>query len=246
MSAPLSNPAGPRRFATTRWSIVLAAADLGNSDGRGALETLCGTYWLPVYDYVRRRGYSASDARDLTQEFFATLLEKHYLDSADPDRGRFRAFLLTMVTRFLSKQRGKARAQKRGGGLRPISIDAEFGEERYRLQPAGGKTAEQLFERQWALTLLDESLARTREWYSRDGNLDLFEELKPLLVPAAETPSYAALGERRGLSEGAVKMAVQRLRQRYREMLHQAIAATLAEGEDVDDELRRLRSALRY
>jgi RNA polymerase sigma-70 factor (ECF subfamily) len=245
MSVPLSNPVGPRHFATTRWSVVLAAADLRESTGRTALETLCRAYWLPVYDYVRRRGHNAIDAEDLTQEFFATLLDKQYLDSADPNRGRFRSFLLTMVNRFLSKQYEKDQAQKRGGGKRALSIDAEYGEERYRLQPASGKTPEQLFERQWALTVLDESLARLRESYFREGKTELFESLKPLLIPAAVAPLYAELGARAGLSEGAVKMAVQRLRQRYRDMLHQEIVATLDARDDLHDELNRLMSALR-
>lgn len=245
MTGPESSSARDGLFATTRWSLVLAAADLRDTEGRTALETLCRTYWFPVYAFIRRRGHTAIDAQDLTQEFFATLLDKRYLGTADPDRGRFRAFLLTMVKNFLSKERDKVHALKRGGGFSPLSIENEGGEQRYQRQPVSEKTAEQIFDRQWALSLLEQSIAGLRQSYLHDGKSNLFEQILPLLVSASQNPSYVEVGARMGMSEGAIKMAVQRLRQRFGELLRQEIAATLNRGDDMNDEINRLLSAVK-
>lgn len=245
MSSSEPLPSGDRLFATTRWSLVLAAADLRDSTGRHALETLCEAYWFPIYAFIRGRGRSAVDAQDLTQEFFATLLDKQYLQTADPDRGRFRAFLLTMVKHFLSNEREKAGALKRGGAVRLISIDANLSEQRYQSQPAAARTAEQAYDRQWAMSVIDQSLTRLRESYTQEGKSDLYQQLLPLLAPATDNPTYNAIGMELGFSEGAIKMAVQRMRQRYRDLLRQEVASTLNTGDDLNDEINRLIVAVR-
>jgi len=245
MSSTEPPSSGDRLFATTRWSLVLAAADRRDTTGRGALETLCQTYWIPVYAFIRGRGRSAVDAQDLTQEFFATLLDKQYLQAADPDRGRFRAFLLTMVKHFLSKEREKEGAIKRGGAIQVISIDANLSEQRYQAQPTTERTADQIFDRQWAMSIIEQSLLRLRESYEQEDKATVYQQLLPLLTPAADNPSYAEIASRLGLTEGAIKMAVQRLRQRYRDLLRQEVASTLNTGDDMTDEINRLIVAVR-
>lgn len=223
---------------------MLAAADRDAPGSDAALADLCETYWYPLYAYVRRRGYREEDARDRTQEFFARLLEKDYLRGADQERGRFRAFLLTAFKRFLSKERDKALAVKRGGGRRRLSLDVETAEGRYRLEPSHVETAERIYERRWALTLLERVLARLRERYETDGNGALFDRLKGFLSGEAEGETYSRLGEELDLQEGAVKVAVHRLRRRYGKLLREEIAQTVSGPEDVEDELRHLREAL--
>ncbi|HJT34762.1 MAG TPA: sigma-70 family RNA polymerase sigma factor [Pirellulales bacterium] len=234
---------GPRRFGTTHWSIVLAAQSPDLPESREALEDLCRSYWYPLYAYMRRRGHAAHEAQDLTQEFFATLLEKNYLESADRERGRFRTFLLTAVSRFLSKQHDRSRAAKRGGGKKPLAIDVSSGEERYRCEPADRWTPERLFERRWALTLLETVLARLAERYAAEGKADLFERLRDSITSDGGV-SYAQTAASLGMTEGAVKVAVHRLRRRYRDTLREEIAATVESPGDVDDELNRLFEAL--
>lgn len=235
--------AGSRRFGTTHWSIVLAAQSPDLPESREALENLCRCYWYPLYAFVRRRGHPAHEAQDLTQEFFATLLEKDYLEAADRERGRFRTFLLTAVSRFLSKQLDRSRAAKRGGGKKVLSIDISSGEERYHREPADTWTAERLFERRWALTLLESVLARLAERYVAEGKADLFERLRDYIT-GDSSASYADTAAAAGMTEGAVKVAVHRLRRRYRDMLRQEIAATVGSPDEVDDELERLFEAL--
>lgn len=232
-------------FATTRWSLVLSAGDPASEGCRDALGTLCATYWYPLYAYVRRRGSTAEEAADLTQEFFAQLLEKQFLRSADRERGRFRSFLLTVFKRFLSKEQERGRTLKRGGGRQTVSIDCATGEQRYRLEPADEWTAEKLYERGWALTLLDSVVTRLgREFDDRNKSV-LFAACKPCLLGAEAAPDYAAIAAELGMSETAVRVAVHRMRQRYRELLREEIRHTVETPADVDDELRMLRSALR-
>jgi RNA polymerase sigma-70 factor (ECF subfamily) len=235
---------GSPRFATTRWSIVAAAGARASPDARAALTILCETYWYPVYAFVRRRGSNAEDARELTQEFFATLIEKEYLRAADSDRGRFRSFLLTAVKRFLSKQRERDGALKRGGGQKPMSLDFEAGEARYRLEPSHDWTPERIFERRWALTLLDRVVERLAEEYAARGKSRLFEQLKTCLTDPADAPKYAQIAAELQMSEGAVKVAAHRLRSRYREILKAEVAETLADPAEAGEELRELLQAV--
>jgi RNA polymerase sigma factor (sigma-70 family) len=245
MAGSGGEPAGSPRFATTRWSMVVAAGAAGDTGGRAALESLCGAYWYPLYAFERRGGTPVEDARDLVQGFFAELLEKDVLAQADRDRGRFRTFLIAAFRHFASKEREKARALKRGGGRAPLPLDFEDGESRYLREPADDRTPERLFERRWALTLLDEALGRLKEEHRAAGREPLFEALRGTLG-SGDGPgaSYAALGEGLGMSEGAVKVAVHRLRRRYRDVLRAAIAETVADPSEVDDEIRHLLGAL--
>jgi RNA polymerase sigma-70 factor (ECF subfamily) len=240
-----SDPSGNANFATTHWSLVIAAVKSPSPQSRAALEELCGCYWYPVYAFVRRRGHQAEDARDMTQEFFARLLEKDYLEAADRERGRFRTFLLTAVSHFLSNERERACAQKRGGGLTPLSLDFERGEERYKNEPADPWTAEKIFDRRWALTLLDQAVASLKQEYLAAGKRSLFDELKVFLTGDSGAPPHEELAGRLEMSAGAIKVAVHRLRQKYREALRQRIAQTVAAEEDVESELQDLLSALR-
>src|SRR5215813_1425775 len=178
------------RFATTHWSLVLAAGKRASADALAALAALCQTYWYPLYAYVRRQGHQPDDAQDLTQEFFARLLEKHYLQSADPERGRFRSFLLTTFKRFLSKERDRERTKRRGGGRKVLPLDFEAGERRYSLEPAHEATAERIYEQRWALTLLDRVFARLREEFDQAGKRKAFNCLKVFLTGEAGTPRY--------------------------------------------------------
>jgi RNA polymerase sigma factor (sigma-70 family) len=236
-------PGGSPRFATTRWSLVVAAGEAPEGEGRAALEALCGAYWYPLYAFERRRGAGAEEARDLVQGFFAALLEKGYLAQADRERGRFRTFLIAAFRHHASKERERERAQKRGGGRAPLSLDFADGEARYLREPVEERTPESLYERRWALSLLDGTLARLREEHRGGGREAWFEALRPHLVGDGGEP-HAALGERLGMSEGAVKVAVHRLRRRYREVLREAIAATVADPAEVDDEIRHLLGVL--
>jgi len=232
------------RFHTTSWSLVVAAAKLSEESADAALAKLCQLYWYPIYAFVRRRGYSQEDAKDLTQEFFSRVLEKNYLEDADPSRGRFRSFLLAAVRHFLANEWNRQRAQKRGGGLHTIALDAQTAEGRYCAEPASQENPEKLYERQWALALLEQVMASLRQEYVLDGRLDDFEKLAPLLTGTAEVP-YVQLAQQWNTSEGAVKVAVHRVRKRYRELLRQKIGETLVDPADVEDEIRFLISALR-
>jgi len=235
---------GKRSFATTRWSLVLTAAHDNRPEARAALATLCETYWYPLYYYVRRRGYRAEEAQDLTQAFFATLLEREYLRVADPGRGRFRSFLLASLNHFLANEWDRARAQKRGGGRRAIPMDVADAESRYSLAPADDLTPERLFERRWALTLLDLVVAQLQQECVREGKERLFDRLKGFLGGAAAGAPYSQAAADLGMTEAAVKMAVHRLRRRYRRLLRAQIAQTVASPEEIDDEIRHLFNAL--
>ena len=223
---------------------MLAAGHSSVAGAQEALETLCRTYWYPLYVYVRRQGQSPHDAQDLTQEFFARLLEKKYLRLADPDRGKFRAFLLKSLKHFLVSEWEKARTQKRGGGQCVIPLDADIAESRYVAEPAQALTLDQVYEKRWAVTLIEGVLARLRESYASDGRLPVFEALKVFIWGDQATLSYAELAPNLGLTEGAVKVAAHRLRGRYREFLREEIAKTVATPGEVDEELQHLIAVL--
>jgi RNA polymerase sigma-70 factor (ECF subfamily) len=234
------NPA----FVTTRWSLVLSAGNQKSPQSAAALEKLCRAYWYPLYAFVRRRGQSPEDARDLTQEFFARLLERNWIGRAEERKGRFRSFLLSAMNHFLADEWDRARAQKRGGGATPVPLQFDTAETRYGHEPADNVTPEQSYERQWALTLLDEVLQRLRAEYAQDGRAEFFTALHPCLVGDRTAQPYAELAVKIGISEGTVKSAVHRLRQRYRELLRDEIAQTVATPGEVDDELRHLFAVL--
>jgi DNA-directed RNA polymerase specialized sigma24 family protein len=234
---------GNSHFATTHWSLVLAARDRAEPGAGDALASLCALYWYPLYAYVRRRGHGADDAHDLTQEFFARLLAKDFLAGVDRTKGKFRAFLLAAVNHFLANERDRTRAKKRGGGRPVLSLDAADAEGRYRAEPAGGLTPEQLFERRWALALLGEVMARLRADYEAKGKGRLFDRLRGFLV-GEKGAGYRGAVDELGLSEGAVKVAVHRLRRRYRELLREEIGRTVATPDEIEEEIRELFAAL--
>lgn len=240
-----ASSSGARQFATTHWSMVLAAGRNDTVRSQAALERLCSIYWYPLYAFVRRQGFGAADAQDLTQSFFARLIEKQDLAGVDRAKGKFRSFLLAAMKNFLANEWDKIKAQKRGGGRQNFtSLDARSAETRYAIEPADPMTADKLYERQWALTLLDEVLKHVREDYEAEGKADLFEALKPTLTGEKTAAPYSEIGAKLGISEGAVKVAVHRLRHRYRDALRAEIAATVADPKEVDGELRDLFAAL--
>jgi RNA polymerase sigma-70 factor (ECF subfamily) len=232
-------PVPQGQFAPTRWTIVLAARGQSDTQAERALADLCCNYWYPLYAFVRRSGYSAQDAQDLTQEFFAKLLEKKYLEQADPRRGRFRTFLLTMLQHFLINEWNRAQARKRGGGRAAIPIDALDAEARYGREPVDEQSPEKLFERQWALTVLNQALERLRAEYAASGKGELFAALVDVLHGQA-TCSHADMARKLNTTEGAVGVAFHRLRRRYRALLRQQIAETVASPAEVDGEIKDL------
>ncbi len=240
-----SAPAGGDRFATTHWSLVLRAGRRGSTGSRRALAALCGAYWFPLYAFVRREGYSAPDAQDLTQGFFTQLLDKNYLAVADPQRGRFRSFLLAAMKHFLAHERDRARTGKRGGGRALLSLDFQSAESRYRLEPADRLTPERLYEKRWALALLEQVLTRLRDEQAAARKLDLFEHLKQFLTGSRGLQSYRQAADGLAMTEAAVKVAVHRLRRRYRELLEDEIAQTVGGPEEIEDERRALLAAVR-
>jgi len=231
-------------FVTTHWSVVLTAGRPDSTRARDAQAKLCQTYWYPLYAYVRRRGHSPEDAQDLTQEFFARLLEKNWVGGADQRKGKFRSFLLSAMNHFLADEWDKARAQKRGGGRAPVPLQLDTAETRFGHEPVDGVTPEQSFERRWALTLLDAAVNRLRTEYEQEGRAELFTALNPCLVGDRASQPYAELASKLGVSEGTVKSAVHRLRQRYRQLLHDEIAHTVAGPGEVEEELRHLFAVL--
>lgn len=233
---------GPSGFPTTRWTLVVAAGDRDRTQARPALVWLCENYWYPLYAYLRRRGYPADQAQDLAQEFFVRLLEGRYLDRADPDRGRFRSFLLSSLKFFAADEEDRNRAHKRGGGAL-VPLDFSSGEERYQREPAHDETPEHIFERRWALSVLDRVVERLRSEFVQHGRPEHFERLKVFLLGQSDAP-YAALAREMNTSEGALKVAIHRLRKRYRELFRQEIADTVVDPADVESELRHLASVL--
>ena len=233
---------GPSQFPTTRWTLVVAAGDPHRKEARSALVYLCENYWYPLYAYLRRRGYSADEAQDLTQDFFVRVLEGRYLDRADPEKGRFRSFILTSLKFFVADEEDRQRARKRGGGT-VVPLEFSSGEERYQREPAHDETPERIFERRWALTVLDRVVEKLRNEFVHHGHLEHFERLKVFLLGQSDAP-YAALARQMDTSEGAIKVAIHRLRKRYRELVRQEIADTVADPAEVESELRYLAAVL--
>jgi RNA polymerase sigma factor (sigma-70 family) len=232
-------------FATTEWSAVLRVGRGDLPEASAALERLCRTYWPPLYAYVRRGGFSDYDAQDLTQEFFARLLEKNFVGEARRERGRFRSFLLSALKHFLANEWKRGHRLKRGGGQIFIPIQTEEGNTRYGVNPADESSPEKSFERRWALTVLEQALARLRTEVAASGKGELFDPVKVFLTGDDMAPSYVELAPRLGMTEDALKMTVSRLRRRYREILRATVAETVASPLEVEDELRHLRIALR-
>jgi RNA polymerase sigma-70 factor (ECF subfamily) len=232
-------------FHTTRWSIVVAAGNRAAPDAQAALAALCETYWPAVYGFVRRKGHDADAAGDLTQAFFCRVLEKNTVGEADRGRGKFRSFLLSAVKFFLANEFDKATAQKRGGNRRKLSLDFDSAESRLFLEPAHDDTPERLFDRQWAITVLERAMARLREEHTAGDRLALFERLKSSITAGDDAASHAETAAALDMSEGAVKVAAHRLRKRYRELLRAEIAETVANASEIDDEIRDLFAALR-
>jgi len=244
MAPPNPSLAGERAtgqwFATTHWSVVLGARATHAPQARAALETLCRTYWYPLYAFVRRRGHDSHEAQDLTQDFFADLIERESLQNVDRGKGRFRSFLLGALQNHLAKQRDKAHALKRGGQCAFVSIDEQDAEGRYLREPAGQLTPERIFERRWALTLLENTLAALRQEYLRAGKLAVFDALQVLLSGEKGTPSSAETAAKLNLTEGATRVAVHRLRRRYGELLRAGIAHTVSGPGEIEDEINHL------
>jgi RNA polymerase sigma-70 factor (ECF subfamily) len=230
-------------FATTHWSLVLSASRLDSPDASKALGQLCRAYWYPLYAFVRRQGHDTHAAEDVTQEFFARLLEKNDLATASPERGRFRSFLLGALKHFLANDWRERRTQKRGGGQFIFSIDAADPEDRYRLEPADHATPEVMFERRWALTVLNRVIERLRAEFIDAGKADLFDELNAFLSEK-QPAAHAVIAARHGVSVSAVGVAIHRMRQRYGELLREEIAQTVSCPEEVDDEVRHLIAAV--
>jgi len=239
-----SEPAYGGQFLTTRWSLVLRAAGASDTDAHQALERLCTGYWPAVHAFILRRGYSAEDAKDLTQGFFARLLEKQWLNSADASKGRFRTFLLTAVTRFLSNEREREDALKRGGGQAVLSLDAPESDLGWTPEPASHRTPEDEFERRWAETLLTRVMDRLREEFDGGGRTGRFEELKSFLTDDRGERTYLEVAARLGVSESAVKSGIYRLRQRYGELIREEIAETVESPDEVEAEIRHLVTVL--
>jgi RNA polymerase sigma factor (sigma-70 family) len=238
-TTPGNEPSPRQVFVTTHWSVVLTAGRSDTTRARAALENLCQTYWHPLYAYVRRRGHSSEDSQDLTQAFFARLLERNAVAAVAPEKGRFRSFLLASLNHFLSDEWDKARAQKRGGG-KVISLDLQSAETRLGEIPVENFTPEKAFEHRWAITLLEQVYQRLGEEYRAQGKGTLFDALRTTLAGASDAAPYAELARQLDMSEGAVKVAVHRLRQRYRALLRDTIADTVSTPDEVEDELRYL------
>jgi RNA polymerase sigma-70 factor (ECF subfamily) len=233
---------GPSQFPATRWSLVVAAGDPHRKEARSALISLCESYWYPLYAYLRRRAYSSDQAQDLTQEFFVRVIEGRYLDRAEPEKGRFRAFLLTSLKFFVADEDDRRRAHKRGGGM-VVPLEFSSGEERYQREPAHDETPERIYERRWALSVLDRVVEKLRNEFVQHGRPDHFERLKVFLLGQSDAP-YAALAREMNTTEGALKVAIHRLRKRYRELFRQEIADTVADPTEVESELRYLADVL--
>jgi DNA-directed RNA polymerase specialized sigma24 family protein len=232
-------------FAATQWTVVLAAARSNVSPSAAkAMAELCCTYWYPLYAYVRRRGVDAHEAEDLAQEFFTRLLAKDFFKGVNREKGKFRAFLLASMKHFLANEWDRSQAKKRGGGQIMLSLDTLAAGSRYNLEPTHNLTPEKLFERQWAITVLDRVLARLQAEMSSGGKQAMYDHLKKLLTADRQSIRYAQLAAELDMTEGALKVAVHRLRHRYRELLRAEIAQTVATSEEIDDEIHYLLSCL--
>ena len=239
-----SNLPGAGRFATTHWSVVLAAGRPKSASYQQALETLCQTYWFPLYTYLRRQGYDSHQAEDCTQAFFAGLLARGGLRLADPKRGKFRSFLLTSLKNFLSNERARARAKKRGGGRKVLSLDFQNAESQYALEPRDELSPDKLFERSWALTVLARTMAHLQAEATSTNKQKLFDHLKVYLTAEKSSVPYRDVAAELDMTEGAVRVAIHRLRRRYRELLRDEIAQTVTSDDQIDEEIRDLFTAL--
>ncbi len=231
---------GHRGFPTTRWSLVLAAGESGTHGSERALAELCAQYWYPLYAYARRRGYDPDDARDVTQSFFAKLLEKRDLRAADPARGRFRTFLLSSMKNFLAGEWRKDNTLKRGGAVEVLTLDFDSAEEAYGVEPSHELGPEAIYERRWALGLLERAVADLQSQYAEAGKREIFDALKGYLGGEDDVLPYSELSRRLGQSEGALRTAASRLRSRWRKRLRELVAETVREESEVQDELQRL------
>ncbi len=243
MSSQSSSGEAPRLFPHTRWSVVLAATRRPSPESAAALEAICRAYWYPLYAYVRRCGQSPHDAQDLTQEFFCRLLEKRWLDSADREKGKLRTFLIVALKNFMRKEWRRASAQRRGGGRSHAQFDTVFAESRYAADN-DSLAPDETFDQQWALTLLDLTVNRLRAEFEAAGKPGDFDALKSCLLAERGAIDYAAVAKQLGMNEGAARVAVHRLRKHFREIYREEISQTLADGADLDAELRHLAAAL--
>ncbi|MDB6052486.1 MAG: hypothetical protein JWN25_9, partial [Verrucomicrobiales bacterium] len=233
-----------RSFPLTRWSLVLAATRENNPDSAAALESLCRCYWNPLYAYVLRRGQSPHDAQDITQEFFCRLLEKRWLESADREKGKLRTFLIIALKKFMSNEWRRASAQRRGGGVKPVSFDHETMEKIHAVAASSQDDGDRSYDKDWAMTLLDLTVKRLRDEFSLAQKLNDFEILKDSLSATNGNIDYTEISRRLGASEGGTRVAVHRLRKRFREIYREEISQTLSEGEDIESEMRFLATAL--
>lgn len=238
------SPAPSSRFRTTHWSLVAAATHPNDPDSAAALESLCHSYWYPLYAFVRRQGRTAHDAQDLTQEFFARLLEKNYLYAASAAKGRFRTFLLVAFQRFLAKEWDRSRTLKRGGGRIHVPLDAEWAESRYLSEPADTLDPERIYERRWAATLLEQALHRLREEYERGARGNEFEQLKEFLAAERGSIPYDKIAGTLGISAGAARVRLHRLRKRFRDVFRDQIAETVSSTDELDEEVRYVLAVL--
>jgi len=239
-SIPESAAAGPRIFATTHWSVVTSASKDESEQSLRALETLCRTYWYPVYAYVRRKACGPEEAQDLTQEFFSQLIARDHFRLADPNKGKFRGFLLSTLDYFLAREWNRAHRQKRGGQFIFISLDEQSPEDRYRLEPTDLETPEKQFLRQWALTVLKQAMIALQKECEAHDKGSLFREARNLISGERDGTAYAQISKHLNMAEGAARVAVHRLRQRYGELLRQEVANTVTSEEEIDEELRYL------
>ena len=222
---------------------MLAAGHRGAPQADVALEELCRTYWFPLYAYVRRHGHSREDAEDFTQAFFARLLEKNYLEGITSDKGKFRAFLLVALKRFMANEWDRANRQKRGGGVPALSLDWQDADARYQINPADNLSPDKLYDRAWAVTLLERFITRLRDESGAEGKARSYEQLKPFLVAGKSEMPYAQAAAALEMTEGAVRVAVHRFRRRYRELLREEIGQTLSDPAQAGEEMQALFSA---
>jgi RNA polymerase sigma factor (sigma-70 family) len=238
-----ASPIPSHTFATTQWTVVLAAGQKRSRQAEQALEELCRTYWYPLYAYVRRRGLTHEDAEDIVQAFFARLLEKNYLEGLSSEKGKFRSFLLASIKNFLANEWRRAGRLKRGAGVAPLSLDWQSGDTRYQIDPPDQCSPDKLFDRAWAVTLLERVIARLRDECVKEGKLKQFEELKPFLMLGKKAIPYDRAAAALGMTEGTVRVAVHRLRREYRRLLREEITGTLSDPAQVDEEMRALFGA---
>jgi RNA polymerase sigma factor (sigma-70 family) len=241
-----SNSTGRPRFATTHWSVISAAGKSSSPQQKQALETLCQSYWFPLYAYLRQRGYGTHQAEDLTQAFFAHILEKKDLQTADPKNGKFRSFLLVRLKYFLSDERDRAQAKKRGGGKKVLSLSIQNAEGQYALEPANQLSPEMLFEKSWALTVLERTMGRLEAEMADKNKQKLFDCLKVYLTTDKDVIPYQDMAAELKITEGSVRVAVHRLRRRYRKLLRDEIAQTVGGEDQIEEEMGFLFAALAY